>query len=142
MTSLLSDKRFWLASTERAVLTMAQTFAAELAVFSAVEVREKGLDGLPWYPMISVAVVAGLLSFLISVGKGGSGSAGYQVTLREEETSKAEEPQVDPMSEEAVPEPNPLSEEEPAQEEEPPQESEKKTKPSAKPGKGGAKKNK
>ena len=142
MTSLLSDKRFWLASTERAVLTMAQTFAAELAVFSAVEIREEGLDGLPWYPMISVAVVAGLLSFLASMGKGSSGSAGYQVTLREEETPRVEEPRVDPMIEEVPPGLTPLHEEVPVTEEEPPQESEKKAKPSVKPRKGGTKKNK
>lgn len=142
MTSLLNDRRFWLASAERAVLTVAQTFAAELAVFSVVEVREKGLDGLPWYPMISVAVVAGLLSFLISVGKGGSGSAGYQVTLREEEPPGVEEPRVGPEIEEAAPETAPLPEEVPVVEEEPPQEAEKKTKTPAKPRKGGTKKSK
>lgn len=99
MTSLLSNKRFWLASTERAALTLAQTLAAELAVFSAVEVREKGLDGLPWYAMISVAVVAGLLSFLSSIGKGSSGSAGYKVELSKE-SSPDDPPSDEPEKEE------------------------------------------
>lgn len=159
MPSLLKDKRFWLASAERAVLTSAQTLAAELAVFSAVEIREKGLEGLPWYAMISVAVVAGVLSFLSSIGKGGSGSAGYKVELSKDpgQEDPANSPQEDPVLEapesldldsEDKPESPPLPEEVPAPEEAPtpeetpaPEEGGRK-KHSAKQGKGGSKKSK
>lgn len=149
MTSLLSDKRFWLASAERAVLTSAQTLAAELAVFSAVEVREKGLDGLPWYAMISVAVVAGLLSFLSSIGKGSSGSAGYKVELSKKPSSDdppSSEPALEDQEGESVqeaeqevnPEPDhlPLPEEVPG-----PEEGDRK-KHSSRKAKGGSKKSK
>lgn len=84
MASLLGQKKFWLASVERAVLTFAQTLAAELAVFTTVEIKQLGLVGLPWNAMASVAVVAALVSLLTSIGKGARGSAGYQVTLKQD----------------------------------------------------------
>lgn len=150
MTSLLSDKRFWLTSVERAVLTSAQTFAAELAVFSAVEVKEKGLEGLPWYAMTSVAVVAGLLSFLSSIGKGSSGSAGYKVELSKDSTpeevppgesfpEEREAPEADPEPE---PEPEPEQEHLPLPDEAPHRDDVDRKKNPSKQGKGGSKKSK
>lgn len=82
MASILGDKRFWLTSGERSLMTLGQTMAAELAVFSTVEIREKGLEGLPWTAMISVAVVAALVSLCTSIGKGTAGKVGAQVVLR------------------------------------------------------------
>jgi hypothetical protein len=87
--SLLADKRFWCNATERSVLTCAQTLAAELAVFQIADVRELGLAGLPWYAMISVAVVAGLISLLSTMAKGSAGSAGSGVELAPEDVGES-----------------------------------------------------
>lgn len=69
--TVLYDLRFWLASLERAVLTLIQTMAAQAAVFSAADIEKMGLTGLPWSVMVSVSLFAGLSSLLTSLGKGG-----------------------------------------------------------------------
>lgn len=86
--SLLADKRFWLNAAERAVLTFAQSLAAELAVFKIADIERLKLDGLPWYAMISVAVVASLISLLTSIGKGSKGSPGSGVGLKPEDVEE------------------------------------------------------
>lgn len=87
--SLLADKRFWINAIERSVLTFAQSLVAELAVFEVADIEEMKLDGLPWYAMISVAVVAALISLLTTIGKGSSGSAGSGVDLQAERVDEA-----------------------------------------------------
>jgi len=87
--SLLADKRFWMTAAERAVLTFAQALAAQLAVFSIADIDSMRLHGLPWYAMISVSVVAALISVLTTIGKGSAGNAGAGVDLASE---RVEEP--------------------------------------------------
>lgn len=87
--SLLADKRFWMNAAERSVLTGAQVMAAELAVFQVGDIRELGLDGLPWYAMVSVAVVAALASLLTTLGKGLGGRAGLGVALAPEDVKES-----------------------------------------------------
>lgn len=86
--SLLTDRRFWRNAVERAVLTCAQTLAAELAVFQLADVRELKLHGLPWYAMISVAVLAALVSVLTTISKGALGNAGAGVALEPEDVAE------------------------------------------------------
>lgn len=83
-TSLLADKRFWACAAERAVLTFAQALVAELAVFKVADIERLKLHGLPWYAMISVAVIAALVSLLTTISKGVNGSAGTGVDLKAE----------------------------------------------------------
>lgn len=87
--SLMADKRFWLNAAERAVLTFAQSLAAQLAVFEVVEIEEMKLSGLPWTAMLSVSAVAALISVLTTIGKGSAGIAGSGVDLQAE---RVEEP--------------------------------------------------
>ncbi|MER6605764.1 holin [Streptomyces sp. NPDC000927] len=70
-TALL-DARFWGASFERAILTIIQTMAAQVAVFTATDVEKLGLTGLSWGVMTSVAMFAGISSLLTSLGKAGA----------------------------------------------------------------------
>lgn len=86
--SLLADKRFWLNAAERAVLTFAQSLAAELAVFKVADIERLKLDGLPWYAMVSVAVVAALISLLTSIGKGSKGNSGSGTALKPEDVEE------------------------------------------------------
>ncbi len=86
--SLLADKRFWLNAGERAVLTFAQALAAQLAVFEVADIEEMKLDGLPWSAMVSVSVVASLISLLTTIGKGSAGSAGSGVDLAPEDVAE------------------------------------------------------
>lgn len=68
-TGGIKDPRFWVAATERAVLTLFQSFAAELLVYKSADIAKMGLSGLPWTVMLSVSVFAALTSFVTSVGK-------------------------------------------------------------------------
>jgi hypothetical protein len=81
MASVLGDKKFWQAASEKSVMTFSQTLAAELVVFSVPDLRDQGLDGLPWTAMLTVAVIAALVSFLTSVGKGSVGVVGPGTVL-------------------------------------------------------------
>lgn len=102
--SLLADKRFWLNAGERAVLTFAQALAAQLAVFEVADIEEMKLDGLPWSAMVSVSVVAAMISLLTTIGKGSAGSAGSGVDL-------APGTEVEPPVAESEEEPAPAAEE-------------------------------
>jgi hypothetical protein len=87
--SLLTDKRLWVTTAERAVLTFAQTLAAELAVFTTTDIEDVKLNGLPWWAMLSVAGVALIVSVLTSVAKGLGGTAGPGVDLRAERVEES-----------------------------------------------------
>lgn len=75
-TSVLTDKRFWIATAERSVFTGAQAILAQLVVFSATDIADTGLGVLPWSTMGSVALFAVLVSVVTSVAKIGIGGEG------------------------------------------------------------------
>lgn len=75
-TSLLTDRRFWVATAERSVFTGAQAILAQLVVFSATDITDSGLGMLPWSTMGSVAVFAVLVSVITSIAKLGVGNDG------------------------------------------------------------------
>jgi len=75
-TSMLTDRRFWVATAERSVFTGAQAILAQLVVFSATDITDSGLGVLPWSTMGSVAVFAVLVSVVTSVAKLGIGNEG------------------------------------------------------------------
>lgn len=82
--SLLAERNFWTNAAERAGLTLAQTLAAVIAVVWVADTENTQRDGMPWYAMVSIALMAALLSFLASIGKGSIGMAGGGVQLKAE----------------------------------------------------------
>jgi len=74
--SMLTDRRFWIATAERSVFTGAQAILAQLVVFTATDITDSGLGVLPWSTMGSVAVFAVLVSVVTSVAKLGIGNEG------------------------------------------------------------------
>lgn len=89
MASVLGDKKFWQAASEKAVMTFSQTMAAELVVFSVPDLRDKGLEGLPWVGMLTVAVIAAVVSLCTSVGKGSVGVVGPGTVLESADRGSA-----------------------------------------------------
>lgn len=75
-TSVLTDRRFWIATAERSVFTGAQAILAQLVVFSATDITDNGLGVLPWSTMGSVAVFAVLVSVVTSLARLGIGNEG------------------------------------------------------------------
>lgn len=74
--SMLTDRRFWIATAERSVFTGAQAILAQLVVFTATDITDSGLGVLPWSTMGSVAVFAVLVSVVTSIAKLGIGNEG------------------------------------------------------------------
>lgn len=107
--SLLSDKRLWLNAAERAVLTFAQALVAQLAVFQIADIENAKFHGLPWYAMISVALVAALISLLVTIIKGASGTAGAGVDLAPEDVDEPFAHDDFPAGAPEIAEPQPIS---------------------------------
>jgi hypothetical protein len=89
--SMLTDRRFWIATAERSVFTGAQAILAQLVVFTATDITDSGLGVLPWSTMGSVAVFAVLVSVVTSVAKLGIGNEGPGIA---ECLPKKEDPEV------------------------------------------------
>lgn len=83
-----ANRAFWEASTERAVKTFAQTFAALLAASAT------SLLDLDWGQDASVAGLATLASLLTSIGSGavGTGNGGPSLTGAEKIETAGPEP--------------------------------------------------
>lgn len=63
---MIFTKRFWAATTERAIKTTAQAMAAVLTA------NATGLLDTDWIGVLSAAAMAGVLSILTSIGSAGA----------------------------------------------------------------------